>query len=70
MDIIRYKQTGKWGPFLNLSEALAPFSLTLDPGSRAGLELLDDAIIRDRGHRPAGMELNWQGQLVVVDAPF
>lgn len=55
MDIIRYKQTGKWGPFLDRSEALAPFSLTSGPSSRAGLELLDDAIIKDHGRRPAGI---------------
>lgn len=46
MDSVMCSQTGKWAPFLDLSEALAPFSPTLDPRSGAGLDLLDDAITR------------------------
>ena len=46
MDIITDNQRGNWGPFLDLSEALAPFSTKSDPRFRAGLDLLDDAVMR------------------------
>lgn len=39
IDIIRWKM----GALPDLSEALAPFSLKLDPSCRAGLAFLDDA---------------------------
>ena len=46
MDSIPCSQTGKWGPFLDLSKALTPCSPMLDPRSGAGLGLLDDATTR------------------------
>ena len=46
MDSIVCSQAGKWAPFLDLREALAPFSPTLGPRSGAGLDLLDGAIAR------------------------
>ena len=55
MDSITCSQTGNWGPFLDLSEALASCSPTLDPRSGAGLDLLDDAITRT----PAMWVLEW-----------
>lgn len=69
MDIITDNQREKRGPFLDLSEALAPFSPKSDPRSGAELDLLDDAVMRTLDHVCVGSELNWQGQLVVVDAP-
>lgn len=69
MDIITDNQREKWGPFLDLSEALAPFSPESGPRFAAGLDLLDDAVMRTLDHVRVGSELNWQGQLVVMDAP-
>lgn len=57
MDIITDNQRGKRGPFLDLSEALAPFSPKSDPRSGAELDLLDDAVMRTLDHVRVGSEL-------------
>lgn len=69
MDIIRYNQTGKWGLFLDPGRLWPLLASSQIPALELDLTYRMMQSLRGCGHMRVGMELNWQCQLVVMDAP-